>query len=63
MGISNRPVWRKSSYTDNNGGACVEVSISGAGILVRDSKDPNAPTLGFSRGAWTRFVCEFRTHR
>ncbi|MEU4639885.1 DUF397 domain-containing protein [Micromonospora sp. NPDC023814] len=63
MGTSNRPVWRKSSYSDNNGGACVEVAASGAGIFVRDSKDPNGPALDFSRDAWTLFVGEFRTHR
>ncbi|SCL50722.1 protein of unknown function [Micromonospora citrea] len=63
METSDRPVWRKSSYSDNNGGACVEVATSSAGIRVRDSKDPSGPTLGFSREAWTWFVSEFRARR
>lgn len=34
-------VWRKSSRSDGNGGACVEVARNLPGIVaVRDSKDP-----------------------
>jgi len=35
--------WRKSSYSGDNGGACVEVGITGPAIAVRDSKHPDGP--------------------
>ncbi|KAB1935042.1 DUF397 domain-containing protein [Micromonospora sp. ALFpr18c] len=56
METSDNPVWRKSSYSDNNGGACVEVAELDTSIAVRDSKNPSGPTLRFSRGAWTGFI-------
>lgn len=36
--------WIKSSYSSNEGGECVEVSITEQAILVRDSKDASLPT-------------------
>ncbi|MCG5446364.1 DUF397 domain-containing protein [Micromonospora sp. NIE79] len=56
METSDRLVWHKSSYSDNNGGACVEVAEVDTSIAVRDSKDPNGSTLRFTRSAWSRFV-------
>ncbi|WP_344337950.1 DUF397 domain-containing protein [Kitasatospora putterlickiae] len=48
--------WRKSSYS-NNGGQCVEVAtIHPAAVPVRDSKDPDGPTLLFPAPAWRSFV-------
>jgi len=35
-------VWRKSSFSGGNGGQCVELANLGA---VRDSKNPDGPTL------------------
>jgi Domain of unknown function (DUF397) len=46
--------WRKSTYSGN--GNCVEVATPGAGMAVRDSKDPKGPALHFSADAWTAFV-------
>ncbi len=48
--------WRKSSYSGNNGGDCVEVGRQGAGVLVRDTKDREGPLLRFTPGAWRRFA-------
>lgn len=49
--------WRKSSYSGGNGGECVEVGTHPDGpVLVRDSKDPNGPTLSFPAVAWRNFV-------
>ena len=31
--------WRKSSYSGDNGGACVEVGTAGRIVAVRDGKD------------------------
>ncbi len=48
-------VWRTSSYT-GNGSACVEVAAAPAGVLVRDSKDPEGPTLAVPTTAWRVFL-------
>ena len=40
--------WRKASYSNSNGGACVEVAGNLPGVVaVRDSKDPDGPVLVF----------------
>jgi hypothetical protein len=49
--------WRKSSYSNNGEGACVEVSDGLPGIVpVRDSKDPHGPALVFPTQAWAAFL-------
>jgi hypothetical protein len=49
-------LWRKSSYSGNNGGACVEAASASAAVLVRDSKDPHGPVLAFAMRDWQRFA-------
>lgn len=50
-------VWRKSSYSDNGEGACVEVSDGHpTHVPVRDSKSPHGPALVFPATAWATFV-------
>lgn len=50
-------VWRKSSYSNGDGGNCVEVANDLPGIVpVRDSKDPHGPALIFPAAAWSSFV-------
>jgi uncharacterized protein DUF397 len=51
--------WRKSSYSGNGGGECVEVANSDR-VLVRDSKDQTGPVLGFTAEAWTVFIEAFK---
>ncbi|MGA5497313.1 DUF397 domain-containing protein [Streptomyces cinereoruber] len=50
--------WRKSSYSNPDGGACVEVSDDFAplAVPVRDSKTPHGPALVFPAGGWSSFV-------
>ncbi|WEH33295.1 DUF397 domain-containing protein [Streptomyces sp. AM 4-1-1] len=49
--------WRKSSYSGNNGGDCVEVGSGLSGVVpVRDSKVPAGPVLVLADGAWAGFV-------
>jgi hypothetical protein len=53
--------WVKSSYSEGNGGNCVEVAPGFAGLVpVRDSKDPEGPALTFSASAWRSFVGALR---
>lgn len=49
-------VWRKSSRSGSNSGACVEVATLPDRVLVRDSKDPDGPVLTFTPGEWRAFV-------
>jgi hypothetical protein len=50
--------WRKSSYSGNTGGDCVEVAVGcPAGLVpVRDSKVPSGPVVTVGAGAWRAFV-------
>jgi hypothetical protein len=52
--------WRKSSKSDNTGGACVEVADLAAAVAVRDSKDPNGPKLISGSSAWQAFATQVK---
>jgi hypothetical protein len=49
------PDWRKSSYSSSSAN-CVEIAAVGASIAVRDSKDPDGPTLRYSRPGMAAFL-------
>jgi hypothetical protein len=51
--------WRKSSYSGNGGGECVEVGNADR-VLVRDTKDRTGPVLRFSPEAWRRFAAQVK---
>lgn len=48
--------WRKSSYSDNEGGECVEVATTPALILLRDSKITSGPRLAIAPAAWNALL-------
>ncbi|MET8558600.1 DUF397 domain-containing protein [Streptomyces sp. NPDC004959] len=49
--------WRKSTYSNSDGGACVEVSDDLPALVpVRDSKRPSAAHLVFPAAHWSAFV-------
>ncbi|GAB3963601.1 DUF397 domain-containing protein [Streptomyces sparsus] len=49
--------WRKSSYSNQDGGECVEVCDDFAAVVpVRDSKVPHGPALVFPVAGWAAFV-------
>ena len=52
--------WRKSSYSDGNGGNCVETASDDGVILVRDTTNRDGGTLAFGAEAWTAFVASLR---
>ena len=53
--------WRKSSYSGNGGGNCVEVARNlPGGVAVRDSKNPDGPVLIVSKDKWARFITHLR---
>ena len=47
--------WRKSSYSGDNGGACVEVAAAEA-VVVRDTTDRGGPVIIFTADAWLAFT-------
>ncbi len=48
--------WRKSSYSGNTGGDCVEVAAQTCRVAVRDSKRPDGPAFTVAPEAFGVFV-------
>lgn len=48
--------WRKSTFSGNSGGDCVEVAALGEHVAVRDSKNPDRDALVFPTDAWRAFL-------
>lgn len=51
--------WRKSSFSNANGGACVEVAADDV-IMVRDTTDRDGVTLGVPASAWRQLLNDVR---
>jgi hypothetical protein len=50
-------MWRTSSYTNSDGGNCVEVATNLPGVVaVRDSKDRGGPVLILAKEEWRGFL-------
>jgi hypothetical protein len=60
MDLTSRVTWRKSSYSSSSGDNCIEVGSSPRTVAVRDSKDPNGPTLAFTSIGWQAFTRRLR---
>ncbi|MGH3888610.1 MAG: DUF397 domain-containing protein [Pseudonocardiaceae bacterium] len=53
--------WRRSTYSSDQGGNCVEVAdLDDSGRAVRDSKDPTGPALMFTAAQWSVFTAGVR---
>ncbi|MEV6882535.1 DUF397 domain-containing protein [Streptomyces sp. NPDC051135] len=49
--------WRKSTYSNGEGGNCLEVTDGVPGVVpVRDSKVADGPVVVVGSAAWTEFV-------
>ncbi len=56
--------WRKSSYSNSDGGSCLEVTDGLPGVMpVRDSKISGGPALLFDVTAWSSFVSAVKDDR
>jgi uncharacterized protein DUF397 len=53
--------WRKASYSNSDGGACVEVAPGFAVVPVRDSKDPSVGHLTVAPASWSALLSTLRT--
>ncbi|MEU7468395.1 DUF397 domain-containing protein [Streptomyces sp. NPDC044984] len=53
--------WRKSSYSGNEAGSCLEVADDhSSGVAVRDSKVMDGPAVVFSVTGWMSFIAALR---
>jgi len=52
--------WRKSSYSDGNGGACVEVADVASMVLVRDTTNRDGWLLTFTESSWHAFTASLK---
>ncbi|MBE4737235.1 DUF397 domain-containing protein [Streptomyces caniscabiei] len=56
--------WRRSSYSNADGGNCVEVADGFPGAVpVRDSKSTDGPVLTIPAEAWNRFIDNLKDHQ
>lgn len=53
-------LWRKSSYSSNGGGNCVEVADTTGVVMVRDTTDRDRLVLTVSASAWQRFTTSIK---
>jgi hypothetical protein len=52
--------WRKSTYSDSNGGNCVETASGGDVIRVRDTADRDGVMLSVPAETWRSFTDSLR---
>jgi hypothetical protein len=61
-GSSSAVTWRKSSFSGNNGGSCVEAGSAPGAVMVRDTKQHGrGPVLTFTLDAWKAFATAVKT--
>lgn len=48
--------WRKSTYSEGNGGSCVEAASDDGVILVRDTTNRDGATLSVPAVAWQKLT-------
>jgi Domain of unknown function (DUF397) len=51
--------WRTSSYSDANGGQCVEVATADL-VMIRDTADRDGRILAVPASAWEAFTASLR---
>ncbi|MHB9860954.1 DUF397 domain-containing protein [Streptomyces sp. YIM S03343] len=62
--MNSELAWIKSSFSDNEGGLCVEIALTPTVVHIRDSKTParTAPVLTVAPTAWAAFLATVRHH-
>lgn len=53
-----RLLWQRADSCESSG--CVEVAVTGEGVMVRNSRDPDGPKLHFTRKEWEEFAAGVR---
>jgi Domain of unknown function (DUF397) len=54
--------WRKSTFSGNGGGNCVDIADDGEKIYVRNSKNPGGMVVSFTQSEWTAFISGAKNH-
>ena len=54
--VAEEATWFKSSYSTDNGGACVEVADLAGQVGIRDSKHKQGSVLFVPVSSWSEFV-------
>lgn len=54
--MTDELAWRKSSFSDDQGGACVEVAVAQGVTYIRDSKVTASPRLAIGPTAWNALL-------
>lgn len=57
--VPDSVLWRKALRSVGNGN-CVEVAPATAGVVVRDSQDPNGLVLVYGMSSWRAFAVAAR---
>ena len=52
--------FRKSSFSSNGGGNCVEIGFQTSAVAVRNSRDQDGPVLYFTADEWRAFIAGVR---
>ncbi|GAA3736856.1 DUF397 domain-containing protein [Salinactinospora qingdaonensis] len=56
-------MWVKSSYSQGNGGNCVEIYKTPEAVKIRDTQTRHLGHLTMSAAEWAAFLAEVRTDR
>ncbi|WP_405878957.1 DUF397 domain-containing protein [Streptomyces sp. NBC_01136] len=59
--VAAEHLWKKSSHSDSQGGACVEIADLTAHVGIRDSKDKRGPALLVTDATWSSFITGVKT--
>ena len=55
--------WRKSSYSNDTGGNCVEVAETPDSVLLRDTQHRELGHLDFTPETWAVFLANVKSGR
>ncbi|MDA2807696.1 DUF397 domain-containing protein [Nocardiopsis suaedae] len=55
--------WRKSSYSNQTGGHCVEMAERPGRVMMRDTRNRDLGHLSFPLGEWAAFLREVAASR
>jgi hypothetical protein len=53
--------WRKSTYSNGGGNACVETASGNGVVLVRDTTNRDGSTLALSANVWQAFTSKIKS--
>lgn len=61
--MNHHTEWRKSSYSSDTGGNCLEIAEVPGSVLVRDTQHQELGHLDFTPEAWAAFLADVKAGR